>query len=695
MSRRLSVSIGVCALLAMLAGGLEACGPWFPNRLLVEGDSFVRKAPVSDFAAEITRSTAGVKSQFKAVVPRPDRYGEIGPEEYSQQTVRVDLADLRKALGSLTPERERAVSQYRAARFALMKASALQPGKPPNFTAPALPAEIPAEFADYFRGAVLYYQGRTKEARDEWLRLLARPAHERHYRSTWAGYMIGRTLQEENPGEAAEWFTRVRQLAAEGYADSLGLAVTSLGWEAQTELARKHYQQAFELYTEQAAAGDPTAWLSLLTVAREALKTDTEMLGQLAADDAARRAITAYITSLGGPYRPVPPPAVSRRWATVIARARVFPAEDADRLAWAAYQAGEMDLARKWLRLAHQTHLTRWLRAKLLVRAGQKEEAARELKALAKGFPPRAYGLDGGWAYRRGQVGARWVLRFDLLGDGVRGDLGVLRFSQGQYASALDALLKGGFWEDAAYVADSVLTPGELKAYVDRAWPPAKAGQAELPVSTGWAEADGPPVGASIRYLLARRLARTGQWEAARAYYPANLRACFDSFAGGVVAGRDNHRARAVRAEALWRAARLAREQGMELLGTELSPDWAVYAGEYGSSSRERTAKLRQAGACRLAPFTPQEEQRVQRHLPHPNERFHYRYVAANLAWEAAELMPDQSDQTAQVLATAGTWLKERDPKAADRFYKALVRRCGKTALGREAARIRWFPRVD
>jgi tetratricopeptide (TPR) repeat protein len=678
----------------MLAGGLEACGPWFPNRLLVEGDGFVRKAPVADFAVEITRSTAGVKSQFKAVVPRPGPYGDIGPEEYEQQTVQVDLADLRKALGSLTPERERAVSQYRAARFALMKASTPEQGEPPSFTAPALPAEIPAEFAEYFRGAILYYQGRTKEARDEWLRMLARPAHERRYRSTWAAYMIGRTLQEENPSEAEGWFARVRELAAEGYADSLGLAVASLGWQAQTELARKHYQQAFDLYTEQAAAGDPTAWLSLLTVAREALKTDTETLGQLAADDAARRTITAYITSLGGPYRPVPPPAVSRRWATVIARASVFPAEDADRLAWAAYQAGEMDLARQWLHLSRNTALARWLGAKLLVRAGQVKQAAAELAALARDFPPCTRSLDGNWAYRHLGT-AKWALRVDTVEVGVRGDLAVLQFSQGHYTSALDTLLKGGFWEDAAYVAESVLTPGELKAYVDRAWSPAKGSQVSLPMPMGWEDAEGPPVRANIRYLLARRLARIGRWREARTYLPSNLRAVFDDFVRATAAGRDAHRSRRLRAEALWRAARIARSQGMELLGTELSPDYAVYGGEFGDDQRERTAQLRLAGACKLAPFTAQEARRVRRNAPRPNARFHYRYTAANLAWEAAGLMPNQSDQTARVLATAGTWLKNRDPKAADRFYKALVRRCGKTALGREAARIRWFPRVD
>jgi hypothetical protein len=57
--------------------------------------------------------------------------------------------------------------------------------------------------------------------------------------------------------------------------------------------------------------------------------------------------------------------------------------------------------------------------------------------------------------------------------------------------------------------------------------------------------------------------------------------------------------------------------------------------------------------------------------------------------------MPDQDPRTAKVLWTAGTWLKERAPQDADRFYKALVRRCGRTPLGQEADRLRWFPAVD
>jgi len=56
--------------------------------------------------------------------------------------------------------------------------------------------------------------------------------------------------------------------------------------------------------------------------------------------------------------------------------------------------------------------------------------------------------------------------------------------------------------------------------------------------------------------------------------------------------------------------------------------------------------------------------------------------------------MPNESEETARVLCEAGSWLKARDPKAADRFYKALVRRCGTTPLGKKAAELKWFPKL-
>jgi len=57
--------------------------------------------------------------------------------------------------------------------------------------------------------------------------------------------------------------------------------------------------------------------------------------------------------------------------------------------------------------------------------------------------------------------------------------------------------------------------------------------------------------------------------------------------------------------------------------------------------------------------------------------------------------MPNETPETARILCQAGTWLKITNPKAADRFYKALVSRCGKTLLGQRATELRWFPEIS
>ncbi len=147
----------------------------------------------------------------------------------------------------------------------------------------------------------------------------------------------------------------------------------------------------------------------------------------------------------------------------------------------------------------------------------------------------------------------------------------------------------------------------------------------------------------------------------------------------------------------------------MALLATEADPDWGAVDGVYPMCAvatwRGKADTGRGSDGIEWCPFpdgepprfgalapSPEERERVARSAPAPDARFHYRFVAAQHLWEAAALMPDGDDATAEVLVTAGHWIKNLDARAADRFYKALVRRCGRTALGREADRLRWFP---
>jgi hypothetical protein len=128
----------------------------------------------------------------------------------------------------------------------------------------------------------------------------------------------------------------------------------------------------------------------------------------------------------------------------------------------------------------------------------------------------------------------------------------------------------------------------------------------------------------------------------------------------------------------------------MELVGTELGPDDARTNGWFEST--DLLAERKEVADARLVAVQEDESRRAAATAVAPWRRFHYRYLASDFAWDAAGLLPDGEQRTAALLCEAGSWLKDRDTEAADRFYKAMVRRCGATPLGIEADKLRWFP---
>ncbi len=90
-------------------------------------------------------------------------------------------------------------------------------------------------------------------------------------------------------------------------------------------------------------------------------------------------------------------------------------------------------------------------------------------------------------------------------------------------------------------------------------------------------------------------------------------------------------------------------------------------------------------------PATVEEKRRIARFKPRPDARYHYRHVAAALAWKAAELLADGTEELADVLNTGGLWIKNRDEKSADKFFQAIERRCPKTKIGEAVLTRHWF----
>ena len=280
------------------------------------------------------------------------------------------------------------------------------------------------------------------------------------------------------------------------------------------------------------------------------------------------------------------------------------------------------------------------------------------------------------------------------------GDLGGLHLARGDFVQALDVLFKGQLWEDAAFVAERVLTANELKQYVDA-----------LPKTEPPKE--GEDYNKKLRYLLGRRLVREDRYADAKEYLPPPYDKVLEKYVKALEDGANEKLSKTERAHAWFTAAWLARYDGMELMGTEGAPD--AFA-ESGSFEMPDLAKERRSGAYQTIAYdkegnpaydengnpkmknvpallkaSAKEVQRLNANKIAPDIRFHYRLIAGALAMKAAALLPDNSEEVADVVNTAGLWVKDRDEKMGNRYMQMIERRCAKTKIGQADIAKHWF----
>lgn len=535
-----------------------------------------------------------------------------------------------------------------------------------------VPSGLPAEFRLYFAGAMAYYSGELAAARASWQELLALPESARQQRTVWAEFMLAKT--DASPQEAVRRFRSVRTLAAAGFADRLGLAFASLGEEARIELYQnKDFPRAIRLYAERHASSPNGETLaSLRWASAEALTGSEDARAALVADPLSRKVVTAYVLSehnQGSQQRMLIEQGQS--WQRTVEKSGIEIVEGADKLAWAAYRGGDFEAANRWLERAdNESALSMWVASKLAARAGNLEDA-KELLA---------------------RINVQELSNLTSSGEErICDERGAIEISLGQYDSALDSFREGNSWDYAAYVAESLMTIGELRTKVARlevARPRDLRGDKPRDRDYWYWDAERRAENwpRLLRDLLVRRLRRASDFQSADEYPESSGNA--KGFMVALAASKDLNLPRTRRADALFTAACILRVDGMELVGTELLPDMAIYSGQfpgYAMTSARANFRILRPG--------PDELERELKHRAAPFKRFHYRYVAAEMAWRAVDLLGRSDPETrAEYLYAAGDWLRHRDPEAADRFYKRLVRTCRGTELGKEAALRGWFP---
>ncbi|HSI61551.1 MAG TPA: hypothetical protein VLE43_00495 [Candidatus Saccharimonadia bacterium] len=589
--------------------------------------------------------------------------------------------------------------------------------------------EAPSEFADYHLGALAMMDSKLPEAKAAWETLLKRPATERKYRSTWAAYMLGKlAIDEKRYADAVQHFQQCRQLAKDGFVDGLGLAAESYGWEAHAELESGHAEKSARLYLTQLALGDVSAVVSLkflvpdrdevasfsdemlaagATVAiAYGVENREDALAKAAADPVLRRLVTAHVLAGGvatlwddAATTSRPDPKRQARWLEAVAKTGVKETPDAEHLGWVAYTMGKYQDAARWLKLSSgKTPAALWLQAKLARRSGDLKLCATLMAEVVRALPENQE-LESSTG--EGDLPLPVVSAWE--------DLGSLQLGRGEFILALDSFMAHpDMWDDAAYIAERVLTTKELVEYAEKKFPKPQPG---APKEKDAVETDyGLDVPTRFRAMVGRRLMREDRYEEAKPYLPENLHPHWERYTTALKAGSNEKAPKKERARALFTAAWVARYHGMELMGTGGGLDSASDGGSFSSMNvaMERLTGQKQfsgfadeaedfkPGPVTTAiPITAAEKKRLAATKLNPEKRYHYRHVAAGLAWKAAALLPDQSDEAADVLNTAGNWLKARYPKEADRFVQAIERRCYKTAIGVEMLKTHWFVELE
>lgn len=666
-------SLLLCVLSASLALPALACGPDFPSTLLADRGAALLELPEGSFDAEASRLVPPPQPAFTVV----DRGAWLwGPEPVTQVAVeRGWLGDAYERVRLMRDQSSAAAAEARG-------------------------EELPEEARQYTAGAVAFAGSDYAEARRRFERVLALPAPQQNRYGPLAQYSLARSLLlQEKPdvAAAAAAFHAVRERVAAGAQDPLGLAASSFGEEARLRLDAGDDAAAVALYAQQAALGSVYGRTSLLHMARAILAEPARL--HRAVDDALTlRLLAAFLYSradeLDAPVdddaaRTAAPPPASRRITDFLAAVEqrgLATLPGADRLAAVAYRSGDYALAKRLLTKA-DGGLADWLRAKLALRDGDLDAAARAYAAASRAFP-----LDPKAAIDFGQPdpGQETACR-------VAGERGVLALSRSDYVAALEQLYAASslYWPDAAYVAERVLSVDELKAFVE----------AKVPATPITPPATGPA--SLLRALLARRLLRAERYDEALRYFddPALAQKAAAYVAARRAATQGD---RIARAEGWYRAAVLAREEGIDLIGYELDPDYQYYGGNFDLNWQDGEDVV----DGRLPPrrdlvVPPQwrgadEAERLSASVAQPLRRFHYRYVAVDFAQKAADLLPPRSQAFAAVLCAATGFVLNEDPTLGATIWRRYVkqgpyvpwaadfgRQCETPDFPRAAARLR------
>ena len=633
-----------------------ACGPYFAPSIL-PGNRKFKVMLLAQFNEELA-SVKNKDHKNKALL-EVDKRGNL-EKEFSEALKYYKTPNKEKVLKEYLNIRKR-IEEYRSKKLS---------DKLIKFPKILLSNNLPKEYYLYLDGAINYYEGLHSIAIKRWKELLALPKNERLYRTVWARYMIAESYILTDYEAYLKQNELLRQDIKNGFKDVQGLGIATFGNEGFHSKNAEDFNEAIKRYYYHFINGGKGAAESLKFTIYELFEKDEEKIISVAKDPLSREIVTRFLISS---YSSSAHDKDRENWLLSLEKLKITDASLTDRFAWVAYRNGNFKLTKRYLDLTKDDSVIKhWLSSRLAFREGKDDTAMKHLLQVAlilKKDPKGFFLYDNDFYYHNSSY--EDLQKFNL------GEIALIHLDKGQLQQSLKFFFMSEYWTDAAYLAERLLNIDEMKAFIAENEKHLKSKKELYPM---------------LRHLLARKMTRNGRWKEALPYFPKDMVGEVKTLFSNITKGQDPTFSQKERADFLWKASCITRDSGMSLLGTELFPDSRTLGGLFEEPAMgDWRIKLNSKSEIKMSNL---EKERLKTPPSKPVKRYHYRYIAAELAWKAIKLMPGNNDETAKRLIIAGSWLKAKDPKAADRFYKELVNKCGKTELGKKADKLRWFPKL-
>ncbi len=605
----------------------QACGPDLPNRLLTYRNSTLMVMPEGDFYFEANK--------LLPADPKLPVMGVNHPELELEPSVQTIIDKMR--------EQQTAEAAY-----------ALGEGLTPAARLYTAGAVDPEKRAEYFQKIFLL----PKEEQGEW-GIMA------HY--TLGSDLVSSESDDTQQATALEHFDYVINAVKTGQKDTLNLAISSLGQQARILWWQGKYPESAHLYAQQAAQGDGMGILSLKFVVGKLLNDDSIRQKSLHDPLIQQLTIAGMFTRIDPHFYTATQSVITKRTDKILDELNknvsdAFP--NMDRLAALAYQAGQYDSAANILKRAGDTGLAWWLRAKLSLRNGDINSATDAYAKAATAFPSNEE-----WGNQRGE---NFALEYIIPSCRISAEQSILALKRDDFVQAMTLMYntRNIYYQDVSDIAERVLTIEELKTFVDK-HAPRRASSAKEDEEEG----EEYEKVSSLRELLARRLMRAERYQEAIDYFViSEHRKNAERFIQALEKTKDKNASKKQLAIDYYQAALIMREQGLEIRGYEMAPDFNESGGN--SFNRESLFSSEAVKSSENQPWiSPAQLTRAKTSLPKTDDwRFHYRWRAMELAVKSADLLPPKSEAYAAVMCEAASWVIARDPATASTLYRTYTK---------------------